>query len=475
MSEPDDNRPEKLSVARGGKRKRVGKKLTGAADSRGGRGKLDDDEKVRIALDRFSPLLEGKRLTPIGVLKKKYGRDSATIVRSISDAFKRKLVRLHRARPATWERREDIETQLRSSLPQIWNRIVIEAIAPATQDGLKRRNDSLHEMAGEALASVVALTRTVKPGARIGVGPGRGVFCVAWALKGEEDKPQLEDIELISLSGMLHASRHDPDRTMVVDADINCNILAMAYECRGIQLRFVSRPILDLDSVSEGNLKNVPRDPQTGNLSRVNELLHEAVAKNRDDFSWPKPALNSNPKNRDDYTSGPRLTHALVGVGTLSEGHRLWVRPLPDFLDCVGWEIERLCRISIELNKRFEGCGDAPYFPIGDINNHLFLIDPPDPSDRVFQARSDELKTIIGMLNRAFLTVGRGIERAEEIWVVACTVEKARALHQVLTARTAGADGGRDEEWSHPEIAPRVRFLATDVACAQALLTLKAR
>jgi DNA-binding transcriptional regulator LsrR (DeoR family) len=223
----------------------------------------------------------------ISTLGKEKHRDPAVVSRAISEAFRKGLVEIRTVAkseypeyPREYSSEEDLKSKF--NLP---GAVVIRVPPPHLED-VKTWNDRLHSALGFSLARMIASGGFVfGAGARIGIGSGRGVFfAVDWLAKLA--KLRAANVQAFSLTGATYPQTHAKDG-LRLDADTNVNLFAGNCFAAPAKPNFVHSPIV----APEGQ--------------------REAVYKRA---FWLKEE-KSNPFS---------LTHAIVGVGAFTFGHRLY-------------------------------------------------------------------------------------------------------------------------------------------------------
>ncbi len=380
------------------------------------RKRLDAREKIDMVMKRFGPLRQGKRMPTLQQLKSLYfpERDPSVISRAITSAFKEGLVAVVEVRQPSASlpvRKPLLEKALLKIYRDLHGAIVIDDDDDSL--GQREAGDRLHEKLGLAMAEALSSGSMFRDGDVIGLGSGRGVYYTVAALESltRVDKLRTQSLTLVSLTGDMHVRDHSKQLNFVMDANDHISILG---RCFG--------PPIGLHKVYSRGVF----DPQGA-------------------FTGPVPDI------------------ALVGVGALVEGHRLFDFEPTDRDDPLFDErrdIQELVRLSSRLTELYGG----EYCPVGDISNYLFYVPPPRGRNDVDEGIRDqlvsELKKYIKRLNKKLVTIQEDqLADVNTIILVAGTAWKRQAIHSLLT-------GGADGEM----IRTRIRHLCTDRTTAEELI-----
>jgi DNA-binding transcriptional regulator LsrR (DeoR family) len=434
------------------------------------RKKLEDSERARICLARFAPLQYGGGLEPIANLSKTYDRDPAVISRAISDAFKRCLVEVRPAVATSVQlaRSLALEERLRAKYRNLLGVVVIRTDPPPGPEHLpdaKTWNDNLHAKLGAAMADVIASGTVFRPGDRVGVGPGRAVFQTVESLRQLGTKLPIGDIELFSLTGAMHVGAHGVGTNLLMDADTNLNLFSECF-AGPVKTNFVHSPIV-VGTDEEDVLTYKRATWLQGNRSGTNNVKGSGVgiSHSSEDSSSP----NATGEKRETQA----LTHAVVGVGAFSWGHRLYQEgkardpeyahelPPPDHMfDIIGEDLVRLARLC-------DKCTSQLCAPVGDICNNLFLTPAPARTNAGEAKRIQDLvaniKQRVGPLKKRLITISEAqLARIGTIILIAGGPKKVGSTRVLL---------GDQDDPIRRSPAYNIRFLCTDEMTARELLT----
>lgn len=256
-----------------------------------GRGRLSEDERASIALDRFAPLKHGKGPESIKVLAKRYDRDQAVISRAIISTFRDGCVDIVRTGRPRVERLLSVEEKLLKRYPKLWEAIVVEVPAPDKDNSGQnpgRIDDETHRKLGFAMSSSMGQWR-LRDADVIGFGSGRGVFYAVDPTMQPPTPMRVEGLHLVSLTGAVHARDHAKQLNARLDADLHVALFGLNIQHEAT-LHLTTYPITACEA---------------------RELTHLGK----------KQWAHRHP------------THALVGVGVLGAGHRFYEEaksPTPD-------------------------------------------------------------------------------------------------------------------------------------------------
>lgn len=351
---------------------------------------LTDNDRIKLAIARFS----GNPIKPISDLVLEFNRDSAVISRAISQAFERKLVELtvSEKRGEQLRRNENLERELLERFDQLSACIVIEVDTSTT---LSEQGDEIHAKLGKAMATFIANGSFFRDSDVIGLGSGRGVYHTVQSL-AEFPPLRTANITIESLTGALYARDHSKKINSFMDADMHVGLLGLSF-ARDVNLHSLARPLV------------YPNKPRLGEALKWIYL---------GDSKWKeKPA-----------------THALVGVGVLSEGHRFYQEvktPLAErepSLKPIFKFLEPLVKLSEEIEFKSAGT----YCPVGDICNRLFYVSPPKGIN-IPDKDQASIKQLVESINEVLLTITEDqLRQIKTIMLVAGGIIKAPAIRQLL-------------------------------------------
>ena len=375
--------------------------------------RIPDETIVRFAIARYN-----SPGAPVDyeALAEQFRHDKSVICRAVNEAFRRRLVEVRQVEEDSTSRIGELEQQLQEAF-NLLGAIVID---PGVNDGKTSSTgqqneptpgDRIHARLGSAMASLFSTGTAFRDSDCIGLGSGRGVYYTVEAL-AKLPRLRASDVTIVSLTGDVYAQDHARILDSKMDADMHARLFSLAFAGK-VHRYLMGCRILYSD-----------------------ETILESV-RNR---TWADP-------------NWPRLTHALVGVGTLAVGHRFYDelttgQPEP-VLAPVHGELAEL----IELCRRAAGTGAEPYCPVGDISNNLFFVRPPAGS-KVAPEIEGRIRQLIATINPRLLNVPEDIlKQVGTVLLVAGTRQKALAIRELLTSDSY-----------------RIRFLCTDRAAAEAVL-----
>jgi hypothetical protein len=363
---------------------------------------------VTIALKRFEPMQHGLPPMKLDDLrqylaeKHEWFFDEPTLSRAVIQAFGLGLVEITQA-PQVYT--ADRDAALEHALCQAYaDRGLRTALVVKTD----AKGDELSARVAWAFADWLRSSRLLPQNAKVGVGAGLTIFRMGERIRDVSHIRQ-RGLEFISLTGRFGV-RCPEKINNLCDADINAIRIGVG----------VSEPVT----------------------------------------YWPLGAMATAAQGAKPNISGTWMEHknpmpdwAIVEVGCFS---KQW-----EFLSALrdqseGW-------LSAELDRLVEAVAkiaaaaphDPPYVPVGDVANHLFVIEPP-PGYPVSKRQLASLLARITKLNSHILTATGEDLKKMDLLVAAAGVQRTFALHHVL------------EKYS-------VDTLATDRETAQALIDMAAR
>ncbi len=369
---------------------------------------------------------------------KKNKRDPAVVSRAIADAFRRRLVEIRAVPSNEYPRDNSLEEQLRSRF-NLASAVVIrfddlprgvkdkDAFPKLEEEHhteeLRSWNDSLHSALGFALARVIAGGFVFGRGSRVGIGSGRGVFFVIDWLS-QLIKLHSKNVEAFSLTGATYPQTWAAEGTNLrLDADTNVNLFAGHCFASPVKPYFVHSPII---ASPEERTAVYARAPWLG----------------------------------EDQSRETTLTHAIVGVGAFTWGHRLYEEgkarsaevgrsrdeveidaaasrfqsgqpeiqtPGERIFDSIGPELAELARLC-------DQCSSPVLSPVADICHNLLSVEPP-PDARDSQHLAQRVRDCIAVINRKrrFITISEDrLKEIENIMLVAGGPKKAGSIRLLL-------------------------------------------
>ncbi|MEK7996461.1 MAG: hypothetical protein AAB403_21885 [Planctomycetota bacterium] len=355
---------------------------------RPGQGRLTEDQRASIAMDRFAPLRQGKGPESIKELAGRYRRDAAVISRAVTSAFRDGLVDIVRTGRPHVQRLQSLEKRILDRYPKLWDAIVVEVHSTegnSSGQNLGRIDDETHRKLGYAMAGSTSQWR-LRDADVIGFGSGRGVFYTAESAMQLPAALRVEGLHLVSLTGAVHARDHAKQLNARLDADLHVALFGMCIQHEAT-LHLTTHPITACDA----------RDLTY--LGKKHWAQHHP-------------------------------THALVGVGVLADGHRFYEEAKSEKPDPILEKIIQPLRRLVTLCDSVRGMDPSPgYYPVADICNHLFFVDRGDLSDTIRK----EILANIEEVNKRLLNVSEEqLNDVGAILLVAGSRKKAAAIHQLL-------------------------------------------
>jgi DNA-binding transcriptional regulator LsrR (DeoR family) len=369
------------------------------------------DEMVQMALARYAASRSTGGFRTLKDVSSEFGRDQATVSRSIARAFREGLVQVKRSGAMPYERAARLEERLEQTFPKTRAIVVDWHRVPGSSAGPEQEDDELHECVGAALAGAIAQQGIFRDGDAVGVGGGRAVYYTADALRqATGDKPlPVANIPVVAIAGSLFPQDLSGRLHAKLDADLNVNVLAPCFE--GGKPRTLAVPL----------------------SYRAKERVRLALE------DW-----DATHKQRQSV-----LTHALVGLGVLSERHRMLQLMKLSARDEMFGGIQRLLADLVRISDKHRNA-ENDYYPLAEVCCRLFVVEP----DRLPDKDLRKISTFIQELDERILTIERtvlyGISR---LLLVAAGRGKGRAIRQLLRAG----------DW-------RVRYVCTDVSAATQIL-----
>ena len=375
---------------------------------------LTADDKIRITVERFAPMIQGHKPEAVRLLAKRYKRDAAQITKAIQAAFREGLVELAVADPSEPGKHvEDLEDALYQKYKGTLRRAIVVRSQPrAPDENHPALDDMVHRELGRAMAGHISSGAVFRDGDWIGLGSGRGVYYTVEALM-QFPRLRILNVTLLSLTGAVHARDHAQLLNTRLDADIHLGLFGMSFESGAVlRAQSIDYPI----AITEGS---------SGGIIGAEELGKARV---------------------------------LVGVGVLAPGHRFY-----DYCHQRGTQSPadaNLAPIQVPLGKLVSICDEIQktfpfYFPVGDICNALFCVKAPGGVN-IPPLLMKKLLEAIAEVNRHLRNVRTAeLRNVSEIVLVAGTTKKAAAIRQLL-----------DEGYP-------IRQLCTDSAAAEEILNPK--
>lgn len=376
---------------------------------------LTDADKVRMARLRFGADNNG-RFRSIDEVAALEGRNVAVVSRAITSAFQEGLVAIQATEAPRALRLPDLERRLRERFSQLRGAIVLDPGVTDSGSDLAE-GDRQHRQLGMAMADLLATGPLFRDEDVIGLGSGRAVFYTVDALARNFPLP-VKDVTIGSLTGSVYARDHSGALKLIYDADNHTASLASCFRSK-VNLELISHPIAF----------------RTEELDKVRKRTW------LDDAKWKLL----------------RPTHALLGVGVLAEGHRLFqelrAEDKNSWLAPIMGPVADLVDLSTEISLTV-----SDYLPVMDFCNRFFFVEPP-AGVTIPPKLGSGIHRKIRELNQHLLTISEEQLRSiETLILVAGGRRKAPAIGQLLL------DGGAK--------AYKIRYLCTDRDVATAILAM---
>lgn len=409
--------------------------------------RISNGEKVDLAKLRYSINPETQSFNTLSDVAKAVGRDPAVVSRAILSAFRDGLVEVKKLETSIESVRlnEILASRLRTELsllvsePNVGGFRVVDcqdtSVANRESD-LARAivGDRTHEQLGISLANDLSNGLIIPANNKsIGFSGGRAVYRTIDALR-RHPPLQWRNTTLVSLSGHVHATDHSAQINGLLDADLH-----VAYF--GICIAGTGRGREGVGATDENvRQKLTDHDITSGDIEAgIGHALESS-------YISPKTWHSHCP----DF--------AVVGVGSLSPGHRFFDAAKSKKIPPVFRPIMTDLRKLVAYCEKYKGRDKwSEYVCVGDVANRLFFIPPPTGE---IQDESD-IKNLIERINvRLFNISLQQFSKIENVIVVAGTKQKSGAILELIENRD-----GRPSKLS-------VQILYIDDAAAQGMLNL---
>ncbi|HXZ67675.1 MAG TPA: hypothetical protein VEH07_03715 [Alphaproteobacteria bacterium] len=392
---------------------------------------------AKLAEERFRPLEEGKGLVTFSELLGQFenalrrecpeitGMSEAAqiklVERAVATAFKKGFISVKR-KPIVKEYKlntalsAEMATTFRLPKRQLREAIVVD-VPPMSPD-------ELHGQLGYALAEHLSNTRYLFPpsGGKVAVGSGRSVHAV---LTGLEDFRyfDVDEITIMSLTGSAYSHSSEQTRLFLMDADVHVALLAQRFTGRVHTVPMLA-PLVN--------------DPGKRNAVRKNAPTNAGKADRND--GWFEPLRIAFERE------STKPTHAIIGVGFLGAGHRLYDEFVRHQQALNEYERERRPdqqrpAVPPILENIYKPLGDLIALsrrvasePIcGDCCHRLFVLSNPEVANISKKDRSD-LDNLINSINSSLLTVTKTqLDTVPTVFLLGGTPAKARVMFDMLT------------------------------------------
>jgi DNA-binding transcriptional regulator LsrR (DeoR family) len=350
---------------------------------------LSAEEKIALAIDRFSRLCKGGNLTPIEELAQKYDRAPAVVSRAIVSAFRAGLVAVRPSVLVEPEIDRNLERELLSRYPRLLDCRIVKS---QTLSGDRRiLGDDLHTQLGAVAATFVATTAFIQDGDAVAIGGGRAVFSFVRTIN--HTPLRVEGVTLLSASGDNYASDHAGRINTSLDADAHVNSFSLAFAQRVI-CKYMSYCLAC----------STPEAQQQALLS-----------------TWV----------HSDRLFNHKRLKGIMGVGVFAEGHRLYQEANANSAT----REPRFDPIRSSLQKLRDYCNEAAqggYIPIADIANNFIFVEPL-PTHSLRDDLRRKIIRQIETINNHLIVVGEDtLKRMHSILLIAGTQTKASAIQFIL-------------------------------------------
>ena len=354
---------------------------------------ITDNDRIEWTLAKYgdSHQKHGGMAT-LATLKARFKRSEAVISRGIRQAFSRGLVKVivEKSFAEIPQRNNRLEELLLEMYPGLKTAIVIDVDAPpSSSENLSDYDDNVHKKLGTALAAVITTSLIDLDGKAVALSSGRGVHYVVQGLK--KHKLRANNVSLLSLTGDVF---FPTSLTPFAPMDANRNVQDM-YEC--------------LPNDTFINTIKAPLAPPRKDLYRY--------LKN----TW----LGRWKENRPDY--------AIIGVGVLYKGHRFWdyaltpPQELKSFLNPIAETLKLLVASCNEIIKK-----NQHYYPVADIANHFFFVEPPNGAI-ITSSQKSTIQKLIKKINEQLINVRADqLKEIPHLILVAGSSKKTFAIRKML-------------------------------------------
>jgi len=376
---------------------------------------LSSEEKVQLAIERFSYGNVQSFPTPIRDLAQKHARAPSVISRAIVSAFKEGLVEVQATGSAFVQptRVEHLEQRLTQEFRHLHKAIVVSSKDVTDSVGSPtylQYADDVHAMLGRSMAQLLSNSQIIRDKDVIGIGSGRGVYHAIEALLWLP-RIRASEVTLGSLTG-LGSSEHCAKRKNVrLEADLHVGLLGPCFS-ETVTMQFMNQAIINPKPITREGWFNTWIGNDRGQLPNV----------------------------------------ALIGAGTLTWGNQFFEQATasthtrhPTFDP-----IRAQLRMLVSLSNAFTS---DRYCPIGHIADRLFFV-PPWSGVAMSTEAKYELERLVAIINHHVCTITDSkLKEIGTIMLVAGSSIEAPVIHAVL---------------SNPEY--RVRYLSTDECAARRIL-----
>jgi DNA-binding transcriptional regulator LsrR (DeoR family) len=343
--------------------------------------------------------------------EKENSRNATRAHRWLKDAFARGLVKVVPTPRISLDQK--LAERLRETFPVLYGARVVDLDHLSIIDQ-RELDDKVHLELGYESAEWVSEGTIIRNGNSLGLGSGRGVYNTIFFC---QDRLALaaRNVRMLSLTGLVYAKDHSGTAYRDLEADKHTAMMVQCF-CHGdVTSRMVGHPV-------------VYETPDA--MERVRKTTHLGTR-------WKE--------NKPD--------HALLGVGSMVPGHRLYDEAKGDrhepTLQPIVAELRELIKISDSIE--FPEC---PFYrAVADIANHLFCV-RGHLWDQIDEAKRASLEAVVAQINSKLLTITpEQLRDIENVIVVAGTENKSIALRHLLYTEECN-----------------IRFLVTDSKCARKIL-----
>jgi DNA-binding transcriptional regulator LsrR (DeoR family) len=376
---------------------------------------LSYEDKVQLAIERFScdnvPIFP----TPIRELARRHQRAPSVISRAIVSAFREGLVEVQATGSALVQARrvEHLEHRLTQHFRHLHKAIVISSKdLPASEDSPRylQYTDDVHVLLGQAMARLISDSPIIRDRDVVGIGGGRGVYHTIEALLWLP-RIRASEVTIGSLTGFGTSKHYAKRKNVRLEADLHVGLLGPCFS-EAVAMQFMNRSIVNSGPMTQQEWAD----------------------------TWIGCDLEQVP------------TVALLGAGTLTAGHQYFEQAaVPIYRRQPMFDpIRADLRMLVNISRAF---ASERYCPIGHIGDRLFFV-PPSTGIAISTEAQYELKRLVAKINQHVCTLTESqLKKIGTIMLVAGSSIEAPAIETLL---------------SNPEY--RIRYLSTDEYTARRIL-----
>jgi DNA-binding transcriptional regulator LsrR (DeoR family) len=335
---------------------------------------------------------------PFNDLATEFRCSAATLKRNVDKAFQEGLVEVLPRGQASGQldRLPELEELLRKKYAKQLRRVIVVADkmpsrTQATPDR-PRVDDTIYAVLGDMMAARIASYEVIRDGDIVGIGSGRAVHYTVKSLT-KRDPLVLSNVTLMSLTGSAW-SYQEPGQQhgSFYDADAIVGQLVACFD-----------------------EENQPK---------------QRVISNRLVITTDLETARSSTCLGDENWGRERPTIAVVGVGTVAEGHRLW--------DLIKHQLDNAIFRSIrdQIARLIALCDEyhtEDYSPVADTSNYLFFVDPAIAGKQIPPDKVGQIHALITEINGTLLNIREHqFQTIPTLALVAGTKRKACAIRALL-------------------------------------------